>query len=156
MMDLLREDRLRHLILLLAACLVLAGCSSQLTPITVEKPLDPTHARLLKIGAAYRQFTTSHKEPPKSWADLKPILAKTDNADAPWTSERDGQPLVVCWGANPSKWREWGKTTPVVAYEKQGAGGSRYVLTAVQGSVMELSDEDFRAASFPPGQTPAF
>ena len=62
----------------------------------------------------------------------------------------DGQPLVVCWGVDLSKRPAWAKTTPVLAYEKQGADGNRYVLTVVR-SVELLSDKDFRTASFPPG-----
>ena len=107
----------------------------------------------MAINNAYLQFLHTHKQPPKSWADLKPLLATTENADQPWCSARDGQPLVVCWGANVTKWHDWGQKTPVLAYEKQGADGKRYVLTAV-GSVELLADEDFHEASFPPGQKP--
>ena len=109
----------------------------------------------MKIGMAYTRFSASQKRPPQAWADLRPILAETDNADEPWCSDRDGQPLVVCWGVDLSKQPDWAKTTPVLAYEKQGADGSRYVLTAVR-SVELLSDKDFREASFPPGHNPGF
>ena len=77
------------------------------------------------------------------------------NVAAPQLSgrARDGQPLVVCWDVDLSKARTWAKTTPVLAYEKQGADGNRYVLTMVR-SVELLSDKDFREASFPLGHNP--
>jgi len=147
-------DRCRGLAaLLLVSCIVIHGCSGSSTPIYVDKPLDPTHERLMKIGMAYMRFSTSHKRPPQAWTDLQPILAETENADAPWCSARDGQPLVVCWDVDLSKARTWSKTTPVLAYEKQGADGNRYVLTMVR-SVELLSDKDFREASFPLGHNP--
>jgi len=140
-------------VLLLLSCLVLQGCSGSSTPIRVDVPLDPTHEKLMKIGMAYVRFSATRQRPPQSWADLQPILAETDKADEPWRSARDAQPLVVCWGVDLSKPPTWAKTTPVLAYEKQGAEGSHYVLTTVR-SVELLSDKDFRAASFPPGHDP--
>jgi len=149
-----RADRWRGLaVLLLVSCIATHGCSASSTPIYVDKPLDATHEKLMKIGAAYTRFSASHKRPPQAWTDLRPILAETENADAPWCSARDGQPLVVCWGVDLSQARTWAKTTPVPAYEKLGADGNRYVLTAVR-SVELLSDKDFREASFPPGHNP--
>jgi len=136
-------------------CLVVHGCSGSSTPICVDTPLDPTHEKLMKIGMAYVRFSSSRRRPPQSWADLQPILAETESAGEPWRSARDAQPLVVCWGVDLSKPPAWAKTTPVLAYEKKGAEGSRYVLTAVR-SVELMSDKDFRAASFPPGHDPGF
>ena len=46
------------------------------------------------------------------------------------------------------------KSMPVVAYEKQGVNGRRYVLTAPFRKVEVLSDQEFRQASFPPGYSP--
>jgi hypothetical protein len=138
---------------LLVSCIVLHGCSASSTPIRVDTPLDATHEKLMKIGMAYSRFSMSHKRPPQAWSDLQPILAEMENADEPWRSARDGQPLVVCWGVDLSQSRTWAKTTPVLAYEKQGTDGSRYILTAVR-SVELLSDKDFHEASFPPGHDP--
>jgi hypothetical protein len=149
-------DRSRGLAaLLLLACFAAHGCSDSSTPISVDMPLDPTHERLMKIGGAYTLFTTRHKQPPKSWDDLRPILAESENADRPWSSDRDGQPLVVCWGVDVLKPSARAKATPVLAYEKQGAGGNRYVLTTVR-SVELMSEKEFREASFPPGHIPGF
>jgi len=139
--------------LLVLSCLAFHGCSNSSTPLIVETPLDPTHEKLLRIGMAYTRFSTSQKRPPKEWSDLKPILAETENADEPWRSARDGQPLVICWGVDLGKWKSWAKSTPVLAYEKQGVDGNRYVLTTLR-SVELLSDSDFHAASFPPGHDP--
>jgi hypothetical protein len=149
------SDRTRALAVLLLSYFVIHGCSGSSTPIYVDKPLDPTHDKLMKIGMAYMRFVSNRKQPPQEWADLRPILAEMENADEPWRSARDGQPLVVCWGVDLSKRPDWAKTTPVLAYEKQGSNGSRYVLTVVR-SVELLSDKDFREASFPPGHNPGF
>ena len=80
-------------------------------------------------------------------------MAKLGKTEDPWRSPRDGQPFVVCWGLDLTKPPSWAKSTPVLGYEKQGAGGSRYVLTAIR-SVELMSDKEFHEASFPPGHNP--
>jgi hypothetical protein len=149
-----RANRTAGLVILVAlASFVLHGCSDSSTPIRVDTPLDPTQDKLIKIGKAYRFFLEKQHKPPQSWADLKPILAASENADEPWRSPRDGQPLVICWGVDLSKKPDWAKSTPVLAYEKQGTAGSRFVLTTAR-SVELLADKEFQEASFPPGQVP--
>jgi hypothetical protein len=135
---------------------VVAGCSSS-TPMLVEKPIDATQEKLLWISAAYNQFAAEKGRPPASAEDLKPILSRSGNADEILRSSRDGQPLVICWGIDLLSRLDWvkPKTTPVLAYERRGADGSRYVLSASQG-VDLLSEQQFRDASFPPGHQPAF
>ncbi len=107
----------------------------------------------MKIGMAYARFSASQKRPPKTWADLGTFLPESERTETPWCSARDGQPLIICWGVDVSKHPAWAKTTPVLAYEKQGAEGTRYVLTVIR-SVELLSDKEFREASFPPGHNP--
>jgi hypothetical protein len=144
-------------LLLLAWCCGIAGCSCSSSPQIVNKPLDPTKEKLLNIFIAYAQFCVDRQQPPQGPADLDPILAKMGKTDDPWRSPRDGQPFVVCWGVDLLKPLSWAKpnSTPVLAYEKQGVDGSRYVFTAVQRTML-MSDKEFHEATFPPGHNPGF
>ena len=143
----------RFLPLALGLCVGAPGCSCSSSPVFIVKPLDPAHAKLLNIGIAYWRFCTEQKRAPKGPADLEPLLAQLGKTGDPWRSPRDGQPFVVCWGVDLNKRLSWAKSTPVLGYEKEGAGGSRYVLTAIR-SVELLSDKEFHEGSFPPGYDP--
>lgn len=57
-----------------------AGCSSS-SEVRVDKPLDPTHERLVKICMAYVRFSAEEKTPPQNAKELKPFLAELGNAD---------------------------------------------------------------------------
>ena len=136
---------------LLCSWAVLAGCSS--SPVTVQAPMDATQERLIKIKLAYSHFLSEKGVPPRSVEDIRPLLAAGgDNPDELLRSPRDGQPFEICWGVNINAPLPWAKTTPVLAYEKQGVDGSRWVLTAVR-SVAPMTEEEFRGASFPPGHS---
>ncbi len=137
---------------MLLGCIGVQGCSSS-TPLIVKHPLDPTHEKLLKIGAAYTRFCTAQGKAPAGPADLQPMLAPKGGEDDVWRSSRDGQPFVVCWGVDLRKPLSWAKGVSVLAYENQGAQGSRYVATTFH-NVELLSDKEFHEASFPPGHTP--
>jgi hypothetical protein len=141
----------RRLVLgLLCSWAVLAGCSSS-SPTTVLARLDPTQEKLIKIKLAYSHFLSEKGTPPRSAEDLRPLLASGgDNPDDILRSSRDAQPFVICWGVDINAKLPWAKTVPVLAYEKEGVGGSRYVLTAVR-SIGLMSEQEFREASFPPG-----
>jgi hypothetical protein len=135
---------------LLCSWAVLAGCSSS-SPVTVQTPLDPTQEKLIKIKLAYSHFLGEKGAPPRSAEDLRPLLASgADNPDEILRSSRDAQPFVICWGVDINAKLPWAKTTPVLAYEKEGVGGSRWVLTTAR-SVGLMSEQEFREASFPPG-----
>jgi hypothetical protein len=57
------------------------------------------------------------------------------------------------WNIDLREPQTWAQSTPVLAYEKTGVNGKRFVRT-IMGSVEELSEQEFAAASFPPGHTP--
>jgi hypothetical protein len=134
-------------ILLLVAVTGPIGCSKE---VRVETKLDPAHENLMRIGSAYVQFNTKNKRPPKSVEDIKPFLKEFGNIDDLLRSPRDGQPFVICWGVDLLVAPKWAKSTPILAYEKRGAEGTRYILTTLR-SVEQMSDEQFQQASFPPG-----
>ena len=137
---------------IIGTCCLLVGCST--SPIVVDKTVDPTAANLLKIGSAYNRFCAQNKRPPVAAKDIQGLLPPAE-AEAILRSPRDGEPVVVCWGVDVTKGAPWATSTPVLAYEKKGADGARYVLTTM-GNVELMPEQDFRSASFPPGHKPEF
>ena len=137
----------RNTVLLLAVAGP-AACSKE---VRVEAKLDPAHEHLMRIGSAYIQFNTNNHRPPQSVGDLKPFLKEFGSIEELLRSPRDGQPFVICWGVDLLVPPTWAKSTPILAYEKRGAEGERYILTTLR-SVEQLSEEQFQQASFPPGQ----
>ena len=131
----------------------LGGCSSS-SPLTVEVPMDPTHQKLLQIKLAYARFLAENGTPPRSADDIRPLLAGSEggNPDDMLRSSRDGQPFVIFWGVDINAPLPWAKTVPVLAYEKEGVAGSRYVVTARQ-SIALMSQQEFDQASFPPANS---
>ena len=65
-------------------------------------------------------------------------------------SARDGQPFVILWGADPQTGMDLKPL--VIAYEKNGSGGNRFVYTAM--GVMQMTDEELCPGRIPPGQKP--
>ena len=130
--------------------LLVTGCTG--SPREVNVAIDKTQESLLHIGHAYSRYLDSAKRPPTSAEQLKPYLKEFGNPDELFRSTRDGEPFVICWGVDlsaPPAWAAPG-STPVIAYEKRGSEGQRYVLTTM-GNAMLLTDADFSTASFPPG-----
>jgi hypothetical protein len=129
---------------------LVAGCSG--SPREVNITMDKTQENLLHVGSAYSRYLESAKKPPTSTDHLKPYLKEFGNPDELLRSSRDGEPFVICWGVDlsaPPTWATQG-STPVIAYEKRGSGGQRYVLTTMRNAML-LSEEAFKQASFPPG-----
>jgi hypothetical protein len=144
---------MHKLVLLVAGPLTLAwlGCSPK--PALKSKPVDPTQERLVLIGQAYRKFTRDQHKPPRAAGDLTPILKQRGHGDETFESVRDSRPFVVCWGIDAKGASSWARSRPVLAYERLGQAGSRFVLTTL-GNVELLSDAQFHESSFPPGHQP--
>jgi hypothetical protein len=68
-------------------------------------------------------------------------------------SPNDGQPYEILWGVDISKADAEGAAPAVVAYERQGVGGKRYVLL-VGIAVRALTAAEFARAHFPRGHQP--
>jgi hypothetical protein len=83
--------------------------------------------------------------PPKNEAELKPYLEKIGDPQAILISVRDGAPFEIQWGVDP---REPISTDPanplpaLIAYEKKGADGERYIATGF--GVMKLPEAQFQ------------
>ncbi|MGE3809277.1 MAG: hypothetical protein AB7K24_31825 [Gemmataceae bacterium] len=120
-----------------------AGCSN--APITVDVPLEPTHERLLRVAQAYQKANFELQRAPRDIQELK--LTDPESMRSP----RDGEPFVVCWGFD--LFQPAGNSTPVLAYEKHGKDGRRFVIN-VMSAVRELNESEFQQATFPEGHEP--
>ena len=138
-------------LIVLFLSLTICGCG-QGDPLVVDKALDPTHGNFIQISAAYRQYCNDNGKGLPSDKEFLVALAKEGKPDE-ILKGRDGQPVVVCYGVNMNEALPWAKTVGVLAYEKQGVGGKRMVLSTA-GSISEMDDAEFKAASFPPGHKP--
>jgi hypothetical protein len=135
--------------------LALTGCGSSAS---VPSQSDKSLQNLQKIGAAYMQAAVKLGRPPGSVEDLteslKSLPGNPNPADV-LRSPDDNENYVIVWGVNFSALaRERGNTDVIIAYEQKGKNGSRHVLMP-PAQVYLLTEERFRAASFPPGHTPA-
>lgn len=136
-------------LLVLAA---IAGCSSTVTP-----PPSPAAAEnLRKIALAYNNAVGKNKKPPQNLEQLKPFLKDMGNPEEILRSPGDGQPYVIIWGV--TSFSQLNPSVPmgdpvVIAYERNGVDGRRFVATTM-GNVVEMSDEEFAKANFPRGHKP--
>jgi hypothetical protein len=124
----------------------LAGCGSK--PQVVAE-VSPSNQNLRAISTAYLQATDTLGRPPNNLEELKPFLKGQGGPEAILTSPDDGEPYTILWGVDYRTVPMYGSTAPVLAYEKQGKGGKRFVLR--MRDVTQLTNEDFQKATFPPG-----
>jgi len=143
----LGRDAMRYFVLGVG----LVGCSP--SEVVVQEKLEPSHERLMNLGRAYLQYNSKYEKAPAGFAQLQPFLKEFGNPEEYLRSPTDGEPYVICWGVNLLAPPKWAKSTPILAYEKRGANGQRYVLTIMR-SVLVMSDSEFRQASIPPGHQP--
>jgi hypothetical protein len=119
-------------------CAALAGCARATLPVVKQQDTS----NLTTISLAYNRATDKLGRPPKDLDELKPHLKELGDPDAILRSPHDGQPYVILFGRNIRKVDVM--PPPIIAYEQQGANGSRYVLTAM--GVQPMSDEEFKKA----------
>jgi len=130
------------------ACLVtigLLGCSGG-----AHAPQTSDPGPLNSLSAAYMRATSKLNRPPKDAEELKAHLASGETIDKLLTSPNDNQPYVILWGADPRSGMDLKPL--VIAYEKEGKGGVRFVFTAMGVSLM--GSEEFKEANFPQGHKP--
>ncbi len=112
---------------------------------------------LQRIGAAY-SAVAARGRPPRSAADLaKDLQAGPDqpNPSDILRSPNDNQEYVIVWGVDfrTLAAQRGGNLDVILAYERTGKDGKRLVLKP-PALVSPMTEEEFRAASFPPGHTP--
>jgi hypothetical protein len=130
--------------------LVGLGCGG---PAVVEKEgsLSPQHLRA--ISEAYLRANKKLGRPPQNLNEILPYLQKGGDPATFLHSPEDGEEYQIFWNIDVMSMRPRadGKL-PVLAFEKHGKDGKRYVLEGHY--IRQLNDEDFHKAWFPPGFTP--
>jgi len=137
----------RRFAVLFAFCVVAAGCEGK-----TGRELEPVEANVKNIAIFYGRYLSQNRgrTPPDQEALKKFITShpatelaalKITDVEQLFVSPRDNQPYVVLYGAKLPPPGPSG--SPVIAYEKDGAGGRRFVAFANAG-VEELDDVRFR------------
>lgn len=134
-------------ILAFIACVVHCGCDNG--PVVIETRVPEVQQRLMAVRSAYASFLEQNGRPPENETELRSTFNQSE-VDKLLTSPRDGKPFNVCYGIDIYSNLDWAKDVAVVAYEQEGESNTRWVLAA-PGAIFELSQEDFKQASFPPG-----
>jgi len=132
---------------LFSLTLVAAGCQDK-----TGRELEPVESNVKNIAIFYGRYVSQNRgrTPPNEEA-LKKFIAshpatelaalKITDVEQLFVSPRDNQPYVVRYGAKLPPPGPSG--SPVIAYEKDGVGGRRFVAFAHAG-VEELDDARFR------------
>jgi hypothetical protein len=129
---------------LLLGCLVVLGCGST----TQQEPPTPTHQNLQAIGDAYVRATQSFNRPPTSLNELLPSLRQHGKTDQLLRSPNDNTPFEIVWGIELRMLKATGNAVPIVAYERNGKDGLRYVLRG-RSEVLHLSESALKGCTFP-------
>lgn len=130
-----------------AGCL---GCAGKSRPTEDEVTTDFRH-----ISRAYLVIQSGSNRPPKDVAEIEKILGElhkdglNDKAEEVLTSSRDGQRYVIIMGANLGA----SSSNDILAYEKTGVDGTRYVLMT-SSDVRQIPDSEFRQSTFAKGHRP--
>jgi hypothetical protein len=131
----------------LIVALGLVGCSR---PVITERPVNKAEADLGIIASAYAQASDRLGRPPRNVAEIMPFLKQAGNPDEILRSPNDNQPYIIIWDVNLDQITG---EPPILAYEKQGRDGKRYVIN-VEKVVTALTDREFAKAPFARGHKP--
>jgi len=112
------------------------GCG----PPTPDKPAANSYENLGAINAAYMNATKKLGRPPAKLAELEPFL---QGGEQVLISPVDGEPYEIVWNVDIQRMRER-NTPPIVAYEKTGKDGKRFVLNG--HLILPLTDDEFQKA----------
>lgn len=137
--------------------LMLVGCTAQ------EDPDQLARRRLNQIGQAYGlgAFFVGHRT--RCEDDVRETLRtmiiqpEPKDRDAIMISPRDGEPFVIIYGegvADVLDMQHPNAKNIIMAYERTGLEGKRYVLMSAQ-NVEVLTDDDFSRATFANKHKPA-
>jgi hypothetical protein len=136
-------------LLLCAGALTGAGLPGCTGPPQPQENQAAAHLRT--IIQAYDLALYHKGRPPRDAEELKPFLKQLrehEDPDVLLRSPNDGQPYEIVWGVNLNQDVDPGA---VLAYEKQGAEGKRYVIT-VGRIVKEMTEAEFSGASLARGR----
>ena len=136
---------MRALLILVVLILLAPGCGR--APQTKE---NPAADRLRRILLAFDAVAYEKKRGPRDAEEIKPFLKGPSGKDDPneaLRSPNDGEPFVILWGINLETIAD---INTVVAYEKKGAGGKRYGITAAR-IVKPIGDAEATDGKTAPG-----
>jgi len=128
----------------------LVGCSSPITSDPGTFEVDPAQQQIQQIGTVYLNATVRLNRPPQKRDELLADLKPLGPPDKTLRSKNDGEEFVIVWGVELRELKATGKDVPIVAFEKKGKNGKRYVLRGYN-TVLQMDDSDLRDATFPPG-----
>ena len=111
--------------------------------------MQESSSNLMAIFRAYKAATDKKGQAPTKRADLLEFLNEAGDPEKILRSPDDGEEYVIHWGVNLES-----TDALVVAYEKTGRGGRRYVLRG--HVVFSLTDEELKKVPFPPGYAAPF
>jgi hypothetical protein len=138
--------RIRSSVISVLGLLWLVGCG----PRVIERETsDHGGDQLVTLSRMYTAAQRSFGRPPRGLDDLKAVAKEYGDLDRLLKSPNDGQPYAIAWGVDLGNAPN---ATMVVAHEKLGTGGVRYVMTPT--GIMKLTDQEFARAIFPPGYRP--
>ena len=133
---------LRYLPAAVVFIIGMVGCGSG--PTVRDVPAAQENLRL--IGVAYGKATIGLHRPPANLQEFLPYLKQQGDTEKLLRSPIDGEEYVIYWNKDLMASRPGDE--PVLAHEKQGEGGRRYVL---HGRYVErLSEEALQKALTPP------
>lgn len=130
------------MLILFVFCLLGCGGSQKESSL----PTDPTYLALEKIGNAYIRIDP----PPQKKSDLVAALKTFGKPEEILKSPNDGHEFIIVYGVKLHMLKATGNDIPVVAFEKFGKDGKRYVLRGRNG-ITQLTDAELREAKFPDG-----
>jgi hypothetical protein len=128
----------------------LPGCSS-----SERFEEEPVKAHLRQIARAHASIVSYSNRPIKDMDEMRASINDLHLLDlgAPpeeaMVSPRDHQPFEILLGAGPSE-----PGDAILAYEKEGVDGKRWVVT-VGSELKMLTNEEFSKAKFVKDQKPA-
>lgn len=128
----------------LFAILAIAGCTQKAPPPTQQE------IHLKALAVCYGKYLASHRgQTPRTEAEFKAFVEQLPREQIPgastdleslFVSPRDNEPYVVRYNL---KQTTFGPSAPVVAYEKTGVEGKRYVANLL-GAVEEVDEARFK------------
>src|SRR5262245_31848175 len=120
-----------------------AGCSASRSQRALQELTEAEN--LTKIERAFDRAFQQQEQPPADAEQLKPFLRQFGDPEVLLRSPHDGEPYVIYWGVNFRK-ASFESPATIIAHEKRGVNGKRYVLTVM--GVRSMTDEEFAGASF--------
>jgi hypothetical protein len=117
-----------------------------------EVVIPQTYNNMKTLASAYVVHTLTNGKPPSKLLDLRTFVAAEIDLDTIARSENDSDYFVIVWDLDfrtvPSK----NGMQPIMMYERKGKDGFRYVCQF--NDVLEMDEQQFKAAYFPPGHVP--